>query len=801
MLFVTKYLLRSIGYVTGRYDLRIIRKRYNEAFTNGQNNQTKLAIKQSVELIDYIKRKFGTNNIHYYKAQKLLSDIYYNSNSLSDALRELECCLELIHKYFDSDVEEKIDLFFKISYTTQQLDRFSLSLEYYNKLFGINEFTEVHTYFITANTNLAQLYLDLNLINDAEELLLKLKNLLGENELRNNKRYYHILLHLSNLYSEKKDYELAEKYSLQAIDLFKRNNLESEEAYYNIIYNLANVYLMSSKLDLAEYYSLIGLNYYEKVNNTSDDYFSFKQILGNILIKQGNITEGLKNLEEVYHSLINKNEELTYGNLVLLIVLAEVYSKNEYLERAKDIYLRYLKLYYKIIKEIFHSLNESQRLQFVKTIWTANSNLLSFAIKIFPSDRDFIKTIFNYRILTKEMISLDIPKWNDNQDPYESLIKSISDNAAIIEIMKFVNTNNNQLNYLIFIITKENTISPDYLILENGTDIENNYLKNYWNCIQNKSIDLTSYKVFWKPILPYIESKDEIFLSSDGALRFINFDSLLSSSGEYVILNKKIRYTNNLISIRKIPNENFEKSACLFGSPAYRAVSLESGYKIPNEYNSVYELNDYEIKPLPETKNEVNEVASLLNEHNWKVQLYIHDDASKNNFMDVNSPTILHVATHGYFLPNLKQIEKIDDSYTMSGILLSGCSVEIDGKEYINFHGVVTPDEIRSMNLQSCELVVLSVCQSGLGFELESGDYLSLQRAFYKAGAKSIIISLWEIDDKISKEFITEFYSKWLINDNKFESFREAQLILKQMYPNPFYWASFMLIERDLLIT
>ncbi len=99
------------------------------------------------------------------------------------------------------------------------------------------------------------------------------------------------------------------------------------------------------------------------------------------------------------------------------------------------------------------------------------------------------------------------------------------------------------------------------------------------------------------------------------------------------------------------------------------------------------------------------------------------------------------------------------------------------------------------MNLQNTELVVLSACETGLG-DINGGEgVFGLQRAFKLAGIKTIIMSLWKVNDKATYEMIQLFYSKWLGGMDKREAFRLAQQELKKKYEKPYYWAGFVMLD------
>ena len=110
--------------------------------------------------------------------------------------------------------------------------------------------------------------------------------------------------------------------------------------------------------------------------------------------------------------------------------------------------------------------------------------------------------------------------------------------------------------------------------------------------------------------------------------------------------------------------------------------------------------------------------------------------------------------------------------------------------------GILTAYEISLMNLSNTELVVLSACETGLGDITGNEGVYGLQRAFKIAGAKYLIMSLWKVSDEQTEQLMTLFYQKWLTEKQPIpEAFRSAKAVMQAKYPNPFYWAGFVLLE------
>jgi CHAT domain-containing protein len=192
----------------------------------------------------------------------------------------------------------------------------------------------------------------------------------------------------------------------------------------------------------------------------------------------------------------------------------------------------------------------------------------------------------------------------------------------------------------------------------------------------------------------------------------------------------------------------------------------------------------------------------LLTSANWTVSTYTKIQATEENFKTLDSPGVLHVATHGFFLSDVDVRDELATDETSaitnnplfrSGLLLAGASADRTGKTE---DGILTAYEAMNLSLDQTDLVALSACETGLG-EVRNGEGVyGLQRAFSVAGAKAVLMSLWQVDDAATQELMTNFYSHWLKGGDKYTAFRQAQLELKAKYPQPYYWGAFVLSGR-----
>ncbi|HTO59035.1 MAG TPA: CHAT domain-containing protein, partial [Pseudomonadales bacterium] len=176
---------------------------------------------------------------------------------------------------------------------------------------------------------------------------------------------------------------------------------------------------------------------------------------------------------------------------------------------------------------------------------------------------------------------------------------------------------------------------------------------------------------------------------------------------------------------------------------------------------------------LPNAQTEATTVAAMFPAS----RALVRADASKTAIKQLaNGFTMLHFATHGRFDANAP---------LSSGLYLAKGS-EADG--------VLTVSDLYSLRWD-VDLVTLSACETGLGKVANGDDVIGLTRGFLYAGARSIVASLWEVDDAATAQLMESFYRN-LADHGKREALRLAQIETRQRYPQPWYWAAFNLLGR-----
>ena len=225
----------------------------------------------------------------------------------------------------------------------------------------------------------------------------------------------------------------------------------------------------------------------------------------------------------------------------------------------------------------------------------------------------------------------------------------------------------------------------------------------------------------------------------------------------------------------------------------------------------------YGVAPLPGTRVELDEVSALLKPQGVTFDALTGTKASEESFKALSGQhkSLLHISTHGFYYSD-EDVNNLNDHLQMMligdnrpthfedkslircGLCFAGANQTLSGDSQPSVgqgDGILNALEIAQTDLRGLDLVVLSACQTALGDITQGEGVFGLQRGFKKAGAKSILMSLWNVDDEVTQLLMTEFYRGWTSGMTKTAALRNAQAIVKQKYPDPRHWAAFILLD------
>ena len=336
-------------------------------------------------------------------------------------------------------------------------------------------------------------------------------------------------------------------------------------------------------------------------------------------------------------------------------------------------------------------------------------------------------------------------------------------------------------------------------------------------------------ELVWKPLEGVLGGAEAVYFAPSGELYNIAIESVpdYNTNGESIVSDSRAYY--RLSSTRELAlkkDKDVWKEAAVYGGLKYgmtaEGLTADSRNFNPNGKEDITYANNelYNIADtlsmmrggtlaelLPGTLIEAEAIDKSLETSGVSSTLYTDSIGTEASFKNLNGKktSIMHIGTHGFywtekearnldykFLMNDETSSRYveDKQLTRSGLLFAGANYVLSGSENQLPEGVddgiLTAKELTTIDLRGLDLVVLSACQTGLG-EITGDGVFGLQRGFKKAGAQTIVMSLWKVDDEATRLFMTKFFEEIRLDKeghptNKHEAFLAAQHYLRDEY-------------------
>jgi CHAT domain-containing protein/Tfp pilus assembly protein PilF len=329
------------------------------------------------------------------------------------------------------------------------------------------------------------------------------------------------------------------------------------------------------------------------------------------------------------------------------------------------------------------------------------------------------------------------------------------------------------------------------------------------------------YKLIFTPLTSALGGSKQIFLSPDGSLNLIPFEVLRDDKARYLIETHTFHYVSagRDIAGYGMVKERGQKSL-LLGDPDFDLAARTVTKDGERPLTRSRQMQGITFSRLPGTKEEVEAIAALMGRS--ACDTFTGKKARESVLLQKKSPRILHLATHGFFLsdqdwssmmddksrgitiigkdkPFSKKPVRIENPFLRSGLALAGANRSLAQEGVTD--GILTAEKILGLNLRGTDMVVLSACETGAGDVKNGEGVYGLRRAFTQAGAKSLVMSLWEVPDRETKELMVSFYKNLQSGKmNRAEALRNAALKQRQTVKarygtdNPYYWGAFVFL-------
>ncbi len=281
------------------------------------------------------------------------------------------------------------------------------------------------------------------------------------------------------------------------------------------------------------------------------------------------------------------------------------------------------------------------------------------------------------------------------------------------------------------------------------------------------------YGRVWRPLVPVLGDADRIVVAPDGVLNLVPFAALIDPDGKFLVERYEISYATSGRELLDGPQGKPSTELFLAAAPSFGSRQLAAAEAYEEAFRSRDVQSDF--ADLPGAAREATDIPPLVPAGGERTVL-VGAAATETAVKAARRPRIMHLATHGFFLPD--QTLGMDDPQYETPLIRSGLAFA--GANFATLattgdDGLLTALEIAGMDLSATELVVLSACDTGVG-EVRTGEgVFGLRRAFTIAGAANLLMSLWRVDDVTTADQMRRFYAN-LPKMAPAGALREAQL-------------------------
>ena len=791
------------------------------------------AIKLGTEAMNIFKKVLGEEHPDYATSLSNLANYYSNLGNYQEAIRLGTEALEISEKILGEEHPSYATSLSNLASYYDDLGNYQEAIRLGTEAMKIRQkvLGEEHPDYAMSLNNLATVYRHLGNYDEAirlgTEAMVKWKKVLGEEHpdyamsLNNLANYYYYLgnyqeairlgteameirkkvlgeehpnfaqslNNLANYYSVLGIYQEAIRLGTEAMEIRKKVHGEEHPLYATSLSNLAYYYFESGKYDEAtvlykqaykRYESFIMKTFAYLTNQERSDFWDKYSIFFSYTLPRLAYT---LSVEPSYYG------GSTYADITTLAYNGQLLSKGLLLNAELEIQSLIEKQGNAQVKDIYYKIKQDR-----KTL----DELYQLPLNKRPIDADSLsKAIDKEERLLVESCQ-EIGDYTKNLSiKWEDIQAKLKDDDIAIEFANFTENSSNNEIYIALII-KKGIKSPELVKLD------------YAETDTVKYSTPTLYNKIWKPIDKYLKGVQNVYFSPTGKFHTIAIESLPDENRD-IFAQKFNAY--RLSSTRELALDhvvNTKKMASVYGGIVYNFD--ESDWQNINNDNEDDALRAG-ITFLKGAKKESEEITKILRDNSFNVEYSTDKAATEESFKQLSGSgiKILHMATHGFYEPEEKENNvdnrlSVDDkgskedlSLSRSGLYLAGANTALDPEQRKLIpdgvdDGILTAKEISRMDFKGLDLVVLSACQTGLG-EVTGEGVFGLQRGFKKAGAQTIIMSLWNVNDKPTRDLMTEFYRNIVAGKTKREAFITAQDKVRQKYLVPQMWAGFIMVD------
>ena len=766
-----------------------------------------LEINQNVVKLE--KEILGEQNPIYLTSLNNLALLYSDLGDYQKSLEINQRVVEIRKQTLGENHPDYLMSLNNLASVYSHLGNYQLSLEINQKIIDLlkDDLGEKHPYYLTGLNNLAYYYSKLGNYQKSLDIDQKVVDIRKETLGENHPDYITSISNLALDNSNLKNYKKALEDNIKVEELSKIIFGEKHPYYLISLGNLAGAELDVSELDSA-------INHFVQMLNKTEErvttYFSLMtEHQRELFWEQNSYSFSLfpKYLERVnsihpdgtsdaYNfSLFSKglllNTTLDFDKLIAEKGTPEAITK---FEELKLLRLEIQRLLEKPIAERYLNVDSLENIAQQK-------------------ETELVKISKEYGDYTSNLKVT----WKDVQ-------ANLQDKDVAIEFVEYP-TLTDTVKYAALVLRK-GWQYPKFIPLFRKDEIEG-FIKQDKNRIYSSDdhIGKQLRNLIWTPLETVVSPADRVYFSPAGiihqlAIENLPVDDSTTLGDRYQMY--RLSSTKELVVSKK---QETSHTAVLYGGliyslgiPVMEAESKKYEFEKSRNYLAMRGYQ-HEIKDkkgwefLEGTKPEIDQISSMMRQQDYQVTEYTGQNGTEESFKSLSGKKegIIHIATHGFFesieesRKNPFMLQRMGDQQqeraTVDPMLRSGMIMAGGNKAWLGEKipeniedGVLTAKEISRMDLRCTDLVVLSACKTGLG-EVSSEGVFGLQRSFKRAGVHTLVMSLWEVNDKATMFIMTEFYSNLLSGKDKRAAFLEAKRKCKKAFPEPQNWAAFIMLD------
>lgn len=286
----------------------------------------------------------------------------------------------------------------------------------------------------------------------------------------------------------------------------------------------------------------------------------------------------------------------------------------------------------------------------------------------------------------------------------------------------------------------------------------------------------------WMPIERALPPKTaRVIVSPDAQLCFVPFAALRGIDDKFVCENYQLDYVASGRDVLTKTKRQDRPSSLILANPAFAAVTAKEDVS-KRAVPGAIELREMHFAPLPGAEREGRLLSAEFEKAGLDPQLLSGADATETRLRSVHSPRLLHLATHGFFVAghNKTPAQAAANSMQRSGVALAGAETTLGEWRHgrtpsTDNDGILTSEEISTLNLEGTWLVTLSACDTGSGDAQYGEGIMGMRRGFSQAGTQNLLMTLWPISDEATVDIMLDFYARAAANGDAPKAWADTQ--------------------------